>query len=80
MNNPAFTFISDPGHGWLVVPLADVQASGYEPTEFSFIKGTTAYLEEDVDASGFLAAIDPGYTLHYEHVDEFRRPARRFPA
>lgn len=77
------TFISDPGHGWLAVPLADVLRLGIEPSEYSFISddGQTAYLEEDCDASLFIDAsgIDPSL-IRYEHVDDFERPARRFPA
>ena len=64
-------FYSDGGHGWLEVPTADVEASGYRPSEFSYrhdtytpeVKGQVStlinshiYLEEDVDIRGFIEA------------------------
>ena len=44
---------SDPGHGWLAVKLSDLKMLGIEAniTDFSYIKGKTAYLEEDKDAA-----------------------------
>jgi len=53
-----YYWVSDPGHGWLVVPRADVLASGAEISPYSFLSldGRTAYLEEDVDAPAFAAA------------------------
>ena len=43
---------SDPGHGWLAVKLSEIKMLGIETdiSEFSYIKGKTAYLEEDCDA------------------------------
>lgn len=54
------TFISDPGHGWLRVPLTDIAALGIEETitEYSFIDGRYAYLEEDCDYGRFVAACE----------------------
>jgi hypothetical protein len=53
-------FISDPGHGWLEVPLAifrESQAKGMAASKYSYkskIK-QCVYLEEDCDAPKFLA-------------------------
>lgn len=73
-------WICDPGHCWLVVPLADVEASGYRPTPFSYIASGWAYLEEDLDAPEFLKATgDPSPTLRVNVRTHWRRPERTFP-
>ena len=58
-------FISDPGHGWLEVPTADVEASGYIPSQYSYTDTyrdqwngfSWTYLEEDCDVAGFVQAL-----------------------
>lgn len=54
-----YTFYSDPGHGWLAVPISDLKEFGVEKqiTQFSYRSGNTAYLEEDVDAGRFIDAL-----------------------
>lgn len=56
---PPYHWTSDPSHGWLVVPIQDVVESDFEPSSASFadLGRELAYLEEDCDAPGFLAAI-----------------------
>ena len=49
-----YVYHSDPGHGWLQVPVADVIESGIEVSKYSYQQGDTAYLEEDSDARKFL--------------------------
>lgn len=79
------TFISDPGHGWLRVPLADIAALGIEETitEYSFIDGSYAYLEEDCDYGCFVAACEaqgvplPEITDQYMN-ERFNRNLPRF--
>ena len=74
-------WISDPGHAWLVVLVADVEASGFTPSSFSFISndGTIAYLEEDDDAPGFLQAIGCDGPTHVVNIRQtWARPLRRF--
>ena len=67
-----FKFISDPGHGWLVVSLARVRASKASISQWSYIRGNIAYLEEDSDAPAFLATLEPdSFTVADEHRDEF---------
>ena len=50
---------SDAGHGWLAVKLADLKMLGIESdiSDFSYIKGKTAYLEEDKDATTYINAM-----------------------
>ncbi len=53
-----FNFHSDPGHGWLAVKknlLRELNLAG-SISNFSYMKGHTAYLEEDRDLSIFFKA------------------------
>jgi hypothetical protein len=55
----AFTFIEDPGHGWLEVTTTDLALVGLKSTDFSrysYRRGNVLYLEEDCDAPRFLEA------------------------
>ncbi len=47
-------WLIDGGHGWLRVTAADVERSGFKPSEYSYTDGIHVYLEEDCDAFGFL--------------------------
>ena len=60
MNNLRFTFYSYPGHGWLAVPAWVLRLSGVSGliSEYSYVKGTTIYLEEDCDAPRFIKALN----------------------
>lgn len=51
-------FYSDPGHGWLAVPLPLLERLGLldQITTYSYMRGMLAHLEEDCDASLFLKA------------------------
>ncbi len=55
-----FDFISDPGHGWVKVPVTLLLELGIESdiSPFSYYRDGFAYLEEDCDASRFFAAMD----------------------
>jgi hypothetical protein len=77
------TFLSDPGHGWLRVPLVDIARSGIADSisRYSFIdvSNSVAYLEEDCDVARYLAALEvagisrPQITTEYiEHFDRSR--------
>jgi hypothetical protein len=84
----AFDFYSDPGHGWLKVPIALLVELGIEDaiSTYSYMKGDFAYLEEDCDFSLFMKAMrDRGIELRFrEHIankqsrirgyDYYRRP------
>ena len=68
----SFVFISDPGHGWLVVPLSLVRASGAKISPYSYIRGNMAYLEEDCDAGAFTDTLVAGsFSIIEEHREEF---------
>jgi hypothetical protein len=51
-------FHSDPGHGWLAVKLSELKMLGIatDISSYSYVKGKTAYLEEDCDMMAFLKA------------------------
>ena len=53
-----FVLHSDPGHAWLAVPMSYLLQLGIagEISSFSYMKGRTAYLEEDCDAADFWEA------------------------
>jgi hypothetical protein len=51
-----YTKIDDPGHGWLKVPLSEVQDSGANISKYSYKDETHAYLEEDSDMYKFLVS------------------------
>lgn len=51
------SFYSDPGHGWLKVPLKLIKQLGMQKgsiTSYSYVRGDYAYLEEDCDAGAVL--------------------------
>jgi len=50
---------SDPGHAWLAVKLSEIKMLGIETeiSSYSYVKGKTAYLEEDCDAGKFINAM-----------------------
>ena len=50
-----FDFISDPGHGWVKVPMSLLRelCISKQITTYSYRRGAYAYLEEDLDASTF---------------------------
>lgn len=51
---------SDPSHGWLAVKIEELKMLGIETeiSNFSRIKGKTAYLEEDCDMPKFIKAAE----------------------
>lgn len=56
-----FHFYADPAHAWLAVTRDDLAALGLIVEQFSsysYVNGETIYLEEDMDASLFLAAYE----------------------
>lgn len=56
----ALRFISDPGHGWLEVPMSELARLGIanQISLYSFRKGRMAYLEEDMDAGTYFEALE----------------------
>jgi hypothetical protein len=53
-----YVFHEDPGHGWLAVKFKELQALGIidKISPYSYMRGKTAYLEEDMDLSTFIKA------------------------
>jgi hypothetical protein len=53
-----YVFHTDPGHGWLAVKMAELHRLGIagQITRFSYMRGQTAYLEEDCDLTTFIKA------------------------
>lgn len=58
MEKKTYIFHEDAGHGWLAVPMNYLIALGIanKITGCSYLKGNTAYLEEDCDMQQFLLA------------------------
>lgn len=53
-----YDYYSDAGHGWLKVPLKELEVLKISNniSSYSYVRGDYAYLEEDSDASIFLNA------------------------
>lgn len=73
----------DPAHGWLAVPMQWIEALGIvgSISDFSYLRGKTAYLEEDDDQPAFhRAAKEAGFTIFYDvtHTNAVH-PIRSYP-
>lgn len=86
MSNTYIKF-NDPGHGWLRVPLAELDALGIrnQISSYSYTKGDNAYLEEDCDYYMFdkaMKAAGREYTVIEQHTnnDSAIRNYRRMSA
>jgi len=88
MNAEPFHFYADPGHGWLAVTRDDVEAVNLSADIFSscsYFSGEVLYLEEDCDASLFLAAYEvftgrkPKIIEHIESGNSRIRSYRNLP-
>lgn len=67
MTTRKLTFHTDPGHGWLEVSRADLDALAIADrvTPYSYQRAGRVYLEEDLDASLYLeAARAAGWTVN----------------
>ena len=53
-----YTFYSDPGHGWLAVPMNEINKLGIvnKISRYSYLNDGMAYLEEDCDFEVFFNA------------------------
>jgi len=79
-----YRYIQDPSHGWIEVPLEELENIAYKISRYSYMdkrKGK-AYLEEDCDAAIFIKKLkdtDTPYEIkevHQEHT--FIRNLPRF--
>ena len=70
-----YKFYADPGHGWVAVKIVELMQLGIitKVSGYSYMRGDTAYLEEDCDAAMFFNAyrekhgVDPKH--NYNHTD-----------
>lgn len=69
------TFHSDPGHGWLAVPMTLLRGLGIADaiSRCSYMRGDTAYLEEDADASVFMEAAKAA-GIEVQFLEKFEDP------
>lgn len=70
----------DPAHGWLAIPIQWLRQFGIESqvSEFSYRRGSTAYLEEDCDAPLFRKAAEShGFRLFVDYRHTNNRSAIR---
>ena len=78
-----FPFYTDPGHGWLKVPIKLLRELGIESkiTMYSYRRGDYAYLEEDCDAPTFVKAMEAhGRTVEFDddHYSNRESMIRRY--
>lgn len=78
-------FFSDPGHGWLEVDMGHIIGLGLAEkiSDYSYMHGNYAYLEEDCDEGLFLdAAKEAGIKVncisHFSDTDSEIRSYARF--
>lgn len=73
-----YVFHTDPGHGWLAVKHRELHRLGItgKITRFSYMKGKTAYLEEDCDVKTWMDAKNAageGYQIDERYSDKNSR-------
>jgi hypothetical protein len=70
-----FTYLQDPGHGWLMVTKQDLEAFGLSPSDFtpySYVSADRLALEEDLDMGRFLQRLEQlgvPYELDQQHIN-----------
>ena len=74
MKTVRYTFISDPGHGWLAVPATTIRKLGLaqDITCYSYVSasGKTVYCEEDQDAGTVINALkEKGIEVKFREVN-----------
>lgn len=65
-----FYVFTDPGHGWIKAPIALLKKLGISDqiTQYSYVLGNFAYLEEDQDASTLIKALkNAGIPYEFRH-------------
>lgn len=75
-------FYSDPAHGWCAIKLNVLKDLGIieKISPYSYIRGKTAYLEEDMDYSTLIQALFDhriNYSLTEKYTDK-RSPIRSY--
>lgn len=82
MKNLKLNYFTDPGHGWVSVKLQTLKDLGIEDkvSYYSYMRGSSAYLEEDCDLGLLYQACDArGITidLKTKHTNK-RSPIRSY--
>jgi hypothetical protein len=72
MKDKIYTIYSDPRHGWVAVKIAELIELGIAEkiTKYSYMRGETAYLEEDQDLSTFFNAYQAKYNEKPRYVQK----------
>jgi len=70
MKAKTYTYFTDPGHGWLRVKRAELNALGIanKISPYSYMRGDYVYLEEDCDMAKFMQV--KGWLQENGHVIE----------
>ena len=63
-----YIFYEDPGHGWLRVPIAEIEPIKDQISRYSYIKGKYIYLEEDCDMAIFMIHKWGSSEEAYKHI------------
>ncbi len=83
MPDKTFIFHTDPGHGWVEVPLTTIAKLGIakDISSYSYTDGSNAYLEEDCDAGLFVRAFEKANGARPELVEKYKEntPIRNLP-
>lgn len=68
-------FHSDAGHGWLAVKVGLLQDLGIidQISTYSYIRGKTAYLEEDIDAGVFTQAYIAKFGRRFDIEESYKQ-------
>ena len=68
-----FVYYQDPGHGWIEVDTQLLNTLGIASkiSGYSYISGTTVYLEEDCDAGTFLQAFEAKHGKKPELISRY---------
>lgn len=79
-----FDVFTDPGHGWIKAPIALLKKLGIadQITQYSYVRGNFAYLEEDQDASTLIKALKNAgipYEFRHHYTNNSSR-VRTYPA
>jgi hypothetical protein len=86
LSTKSFKYYMDPAHGWIAVKVADLKSLGLCSSDFSkysYVKGKTAYLEEDLDGTIFRAAYHANLGKYPTLVEKYthgRSPIRSYPS
>lgn len=77
-----YVYVADPGHAWLVVPIADIPPEVKEKiSPYSYKKSQVAWLEEDIDGPLFISYLQKkGILYKIKEADHLNNdhPCRNF--